>query len=335
MADEENQPEQTEPGDLAPGPDGTAAMSRTVDGGMRLQFSFDMPVLPKLDTIKEWSHQALINAGLIAAVGLVAAVWIYGRFFGSDATSMAPAAGEHASEAASPVMANIASDYNPTVDTPAVAAGAFVHPAAEVAGNITIGSDTYIGANVIVDSWAGQPMNIGSEVNIQAGTVISAQPTFVRGRIVESAFAPEHDGKFAVYIGDAVSVATGAQIRGPVAIEEGAYVGTGAVIAEATIGAGSVIEPGALVVGVAVPAGRYVAAGSHVLSQAEADSLPEIDAAYAMANTGKETVAFFKALVGASGGGTAHDSATSAPAATGEKSGGDAIAGGASSSAHE
>ena len=46
------------------------------------------------------------------------------------------------------------------------------------------------------------------------------------------------------------------------------------------IGSGSVLEPGARLIGVTVPPGRYVPAGQIITTQAAADKLPPITAAY-------------------------------------------------------
>ncbi len=296
MADDEQQSDQQRDSEeLAPGADGAAALPRTVEGGMRLQFALDMPILPKFDSLKDWSHQALINAALIGAIGLIVLVWLYGHFVAAG-THAATVTDGTTGEATGPVMPNIASEYNPTADTPEVPATAFVDATAEVVGNIVIGTASYIGPNVVIDSWAGQPMHLGSDVNIQAGTAIGARPTFVRGHIDDSALVEVNNETFAIYVGDKVTIGPGVQITGPTVIQDEAYVGQGAIITNASIGTGAVVEPGAIIAGVEVPEGRYVPAGTPVLTQAQADELPEIDASYPMASAGKDAVAYFTAL---------------------------------------
>jgi carbonic anhydrase/acetyltransferase-like protein (isoleucine patch superfamily) len=314
MADEEQQQENSEQHAVVAGADGAAALRGPVEGGMRLHFSFDIPGLPKIDTFPHWSHQALINAGLISAVALMAMFWAYGRFFAGDGVATPSADATQAEEAAGPILANAVSDYNPTVDMPEVVAGAFVHDRAQVVGHVAIGAGSFVGPNAVIDSWAGQPMHIGSDVNIQSGVILSSRPTFVRGRIDENAHVQVEGERFAIFVGDGVSVAPGAQITGPSHVEAGAYIGHGAMVIEANIGAGVVVEAGAVVVGVSIPAGRYVPATTTVLTQAEADALPAIDSTYAMATAGKDSVEFFTALAAAFSGqeSSSHSPATSA-----------------------
>ncbi len=298
MAEEQNQVEpQRESDELTSGPDGAAALPRTVEGGMHLQFAFDMPVLPKFDAIKDWSHQALVNAALIGVVGLLVLSWLYGHFIAGDSSGATVVTEAPSAEVAGPVMANVVSDFNPTADTPDVSSTAFVHASAEVVGNVAVGSVVYIGPNVVIDSWAGQPMHIGDDVNIQAGTTIGAPPTFVRGHLVDAALVEVENEAFAVYIGDRVSIGPGTRITGPAVIGDEAYIGQGAIITNANIGKGAVVEAGAIVADVEVPEGHYVPAGIPVLTQSQADALPEIDASYAMVSAGKDAVEFFTTLV--------------------------------------
>jgi carbonic anhydrase/acetyltransferase-like protein (isoleucine patch superfamily) len=295
MAENEAAEAGAEVDETMPGADGAATMPRSVDGAVRFSFSFDIPSLPRFDSLKTWSHQALINGALAGAIALIVLIWLYGRVFQDGA--VVPLALSPEAPDVSLVAPNSQSTYNPTVDTPSVSTDAFVDPTASVVGNITVAASAYIGRGVIVDSSAGQPISIGSGTNLQAGASISARPTFVRSSKDESAYTHAVEGEWAVYIGREVSVGAGASLVGPLAILDEAYVGANATVIEATIGAGSVVEPGALVMGVEVPAGRYVPAGTLLTDQHDADALPEIVTGYAMKNAGIETVALHLALL--------------------------------------
>jgi carbonic anhydrase/acetyltransferase-like protein (isoleucine patch superfamily) len=258
-----------------------------------------MPSLPRFDSFQHWSHQAMINAALAAGIALIVVIWIYTRVFqGGEPMPFVLAPDE---PAVSPIAANLQSTYNPTVDTPTVDADAFIDNSASIVGNVTIERSAYIGRTVTIDSSAGQPVYVGSGTNLQAGSTVTARPTFVRSSIDQTAYTGAVEGKWAVYLGREVSIGTGARLIGPLAILDGAYVGPNVTIVEATIGAGSVVEAGALVIGVSVPDGRYVPAGSIVTDQATADALPEIATGYAMNVAGAETVALHLALLQAMG----------------------------------
>jgi carbonic anhydrase/acetyltransferase-like protein (isoleucine patch superfamily) len=300
MSETEPVPSEAEGGSILPANDGAAAMPRSVDGALRFSFSFDVPRLPKLDSFGTWSHQAMLNAALIAAIGLIVVAWAYGRLFGDSAT-LPQAAPVEQTAAAANIAANLESAYNPMSDAPQVHAEAYVDPSATVVGHVTIAESAYVAATVSIDSAAGQPISIGSGAVLEAGASIGARGTFVRSRTDPTAFVSAGGGEWAVYIGAGATVGAGSVVRGPVAILQGAYVGQGATIVESTIGAGAVVEPGAVVVGVTVANGRYVPAGATVADQATADALPAIASGYRWKEAASESSAMYVALLKAMG----------------------------------
>jgi carbonic anhydrase/acetyltransferase-like protein (isoleucine patch superfamily) len=154
---------------------------------------------------------------------------------------------------------------------------------------------------VTLDSAAGQPIYVASGAVVEPGASIGARATFVRSRTDPTAFVTAGNGEWAVYIGVGATIGSGAIVRGPSAILEGAYVGQGAMIVESTIGAGAVVEPGAVVVGVSIAGGRYVPAGATVTDQAMADALPAIASGYRWKEAANESSAMHLALLKAMG----------------------------------
>lgn len=98
---------------------------------------------------------------------------------------------------------------------------------------------------------------------------------------------PEHSytvqGKrYAVYVGERVSLAQQAQIHGPAWIGDDVFVGMQALIFKAHVEKGVVVEPGATIIGVTVAAGRYLPARAVVTTQEVADRLPELTYSYGL-----------------------------------------------------
>jgi carbonic anhydrase/acetyltransferase-like protein (isoleucine patch superfamily) len=281
--------------------DADGAAVRHTEGGLSLHFTFDMPKLPSINSLKDWSHQALLNAalatGLIAVILVLALDW----FRGGSETAVVRSAPEPAVEV-SPLGSNVVTSYNPIADTPDTT-GAYVDPTARVTGAIHVGAGAYVGHFAALGSDGGQPIHIGENSNVQNLVVIGARPTFVRGKLDPSAFVtvPDEAEKYAVFIGNGVSLAAQSQVFGPALIGDGVYIGMQALVAEATLGADVVIEPDAIVIGVSVPAGRYVPAGSVITRQHEADALPAIGDDYPFRRIGKDTVEFYTALAAALG----------------------------------
>jgi carbonic anhydrase/acetyltransferase-like protein (isoleucine patch superfamily) len=101
----------------------------------------------------------------------------------------------------------------------------------------------------------------------------------------------EVDGqKYAVYIGERVSLAHQSQVHGPASVGNDTFIGMQAFVFKSKVGNNCVLEPTSAVIGVTIPDGRYVPAGTIVTSQAEADELPEITDDYAYKHTNEGVV---------------------------------------------
>jgi carbonic anhydrase/acetyltransferase-like protein (isoleucine patch superfamily) len=123
---------------------------------------------------------------------------------------------------------------------PRIAASAYIDPGAHVIGDVTVGERSSIWPTAVLRGDI-EPIRVGSETNIQEGTVIHT------------------DHGFPATIGDRVSVGHSAVLHG-CTIEDDSLVGIGALVLNgARIGSGAVVAAGALVPeGMEVPPGTLV-----------------------------------------------------------------------------
>ena len=262
-----------------PGADTGVSMDRKAEGKLSFSFSFDIPKLPKLSAVPTWTHQQMINGALLAAVVLLVAFTIYDQKFAADPGS-SPAQGASATGLLRP---NVLTEFNPTVDTPVIAAGAYVDKLASVIGAVSIGTRVFVAPFASIRGDEGQPIVIKEGTNVQDGVVVHALETFNKGEIIDKNLVTVDGKKYAVYVGAFVSLAHQSQVHGPAAVGDHTFIGMQALIFKSVIGKNVVVEPGAKVIGVTVAEGRYIPAGSVVVTQEAADALPKITPAYAFA----------------------------------------------------
>jgi carbonic anhydrase/acetyltransferase-like protein (isoleucine patch superfamily) len=280
MSEAAESPQALEAAAVSPAGDSAVSLNRKAEGGLSLQFSFDLPKLPSVAKVGSWSHQQLINGALIVAVVALVAWIVYQERFAPAGAAAPPAAEDHA---ASNLRPNVATSFNPDIESPVVGAGAYVDALASVIGNVSIGKQVFVAPFASIRGDEGQPIVVGEGSNVQDGVVLHALETLSEGEPVEKNLVTVGGKKYAVYIGKGVSLAHQSQVHGPAAVGDHTFVGMQALVFKATIGKNVVIEPGAKVIGVNVPEGRYVPAGSVVTTQAQADALPEITPEYAFA----------------------------------------------------
>lgn len=175
---------------------------------------------------------------------------------------------------------NVPASFNPDIESPQLDAAAYIDPHASVIGHVEIGKRTYVAPFASARGDEGQPIHIGNESNLQDGVVVHALETVEHGEPILKNTYEVNGKRYAVFIGDRVSLAHQSQVHGPAWVEDNVFVGMQALVFKAHIGKGSVIEPGAKVIGVSVPPGRYVAAGSVLTDQQVADNLPTITESY-------------------------------------------------------
>lgn len=175
---------------------------------------------------------------------------------------------------------NVPASFNPDIELPQLDATAYIDPQASVIGHVEIGKRTYVAPFASARGDEGQPIHIGSESNLQDGVVVHALETVEHGKPILKNTYEVNGKRYAVFIGDRVSLAHQSQVHGPAWVEDNVFVGMQALVFKAHIGKGSVIEPGAKVIGVTVPSGVYVSAGTVLTDQQIADNLPKITESY-------------------------------------------------------
>ncbi len=285
MAEATDQRDASEPGDPSASGESAVSLNRKAEGGLALQFSFDLPRIPSVARVGSWTHQQLINGGLIVMVVALVAWVVYQEKFAVAEIPASPVAEE---QVAANLRSNVATGFNPDVEAPVIGSGSYVDRLASVVGNVSLGKGVFVAPFASIRGDEGQPIAIGDGSNVQDGVVLHALETISGGKAIETNLVTVAGKKYAVYIGKNVSLAHQSQVHGPAAVGDNTFVGMQALVFKASIGKNVVIEPGAKVIGVIIPADRYVPAGSVVTKQEQADTLPEItdDYAYATLNDG-------------------------------------------------
>ena len=162
------------------------------------------------------------------------------------------------SKAAVPVGAN------PAGHVPKVDDDAFVHPSAQVIGNVRIGQHVFVGPVAVIRAdepgTKGQvrPIVIKPRSNIQDGVILHAL------------------GGSAISIESGTSIAHGAVVHGPCKCGANCFVGFGAVVFNSTLGDGVYVGAGAVVQNVRLRASALVPPGSVIVSQEAADRLKQV-----------------------------------------------------------
>jgi len=297
---------------LVPAAEGPVSVARKAEGGLSLQFAFDIPKLPSLNAVTSWSHQHLINGALIAVVALMAVYIVYQERFATEAA--APA--HEAAAVVTNLRPNVATSFNPDIESPTIGTGSYVDSLASVIGHVVLGKGVFVAPFASIRGDEGQPIVIGDGSNIQDGVVLHALETLKDGKPNDVNLVTVGGKKYAVHIGKGVSLAHQSQVHGPASVGDHTFVGMQALVFKSVIGKNVVIEPGAKVIGVSIEEGRYVPAGAVITTAAQAEALPEItpDYAFATLNDGVLHVneAFADAYLKGVLGGTSDDAPASA-----------------------
>jgi len=188
------------------------------------------------------------------------------------------------------IHANVVAPFSPQTAEPDIDPTAYVHPLAAVIGAVHIGKRVMVAPGASVRGDEGQPIWVGDEANVQDGVVLHALETWEHGAPVEKNLVEHQGRKYAIYVGDRVSLAHQAQIHGPARVGNDTFIGMQTLVFKSEVGQGCVVEPKCLLLGVKVADGRYVPAGSVVRTQAEADALPIITDDYAFKTLNKGVV---------------------------------------------
>lgn len=188
------------------------------------------------------------------------------------------------------IHANVITPFSPQTSEPEIDPTAYVHPLAAAIGNVHIGRRVMVSPCASVRGDEGQPIWMGDEANVQDGVVLHALETWEHDAPIEKNLVTVKGKKYAVYIGNRVSLAHQVQVHGPASVGDDTFVGMQSLVFKAEVGQGCVIEPKCLVMGVKIADGRYVPAGSVVKTQADADALPVITDDYPFKDLNKGVV---------------------------------------------
>ncbi len=120
---------------------------------------------------------------------------------------------------------NVKTDFSAKVSEPVIGSGTFVHPLAAVIGNVILGNNVMVAPTACVRGDEGQPLYVGDDTNVQDGVVIHALETELDGKPVEKNQMEVNGKKYAVYVGNRVSLAHQVQIHGPAVVMDDTFVG--------------------------------------------------------------------------------------------------------------
>jgi carbonic anhydrase/acetyltransferase-like protein (isoleucine patch superfamily) len=189
------------------------------------------------------------------------------------------------------IRENPVTPWNPEPDAPVIDPTACIDPQASVIGKVTIGASVMVSPMASVRSDEGMPIFVGNRSNVQDGVVLHALETIdEEGEPVEKNLVEVGGEKYAVYIGENVSLAHQSQVHGPASVGSDTFIGMQAFVFKSKVGDNCVLEPRSAAIGVTIPDGRYIPAGTVVTSQAEADKLPEVTDDYAYRHTNEAVV---------------------------------------------
>jgi carbonic anhydrase/acetyltransferase-like protein (isoleucine patch superfamily) len=185
---------------------------------------------------------------------------------------------------------NVQTDFSSKVYEPTIDPTAYVHPLGAVIGNVILGKNVFVSPFASVRGDEGQPLHVGDDSNVQDGVIIHALETEEHGKPVEKNLMEVGGKKYAVYVGNRVSLAHQVQIHGPAVVLDDSFIGMKSLVFRAKVGKGCVVEPLCILIGVSVPDGRYVPAGTVLRDQAVADKLPVITDDYPFKTLNKGVV---------------------------------------------
>jgi carbonic anhydrase/acetyltransferase-like protein (isoleucine patch superfamily) len=150
------------------------------------------------------------------------------------------------------ICPNLAGNY------PEIHPSAYVHPSAQIIGNVKIGKDVFIAPLVVIRADVCgpddlvEPIIIGESVNIQDGVIIHTH------------------GNESVTIGPRTSIGHGVVIHGPCSIGEECFLSMRSTLYGCTLGVSVWIGMGAIVMRSIVESHTYVPAGNVIRARPDA-----------------------------------------------------------------
>ncbi len=189
------------------------------------------------------------------------------------------------------IMKSPITTWSPKPIDPVIDCTAYIHPYASVIGAVAIGPNVMVSPFASVRGDEGTPIFIGKDSNVQDGVVVHALETADEAyEPIEKNLIDVNGKKYAVYVGERVSLAHQSQIHGPAYVGNDTFIGMQAFVFKSKVGNNCVLEPKAAAIGVTIPDGKYISAGKVITSQAEADKLPDVTEDYAYRHTNEAVV---------------------------------------------
>lgn len=193
-----------------------------------------------------WRRVVLSRRSLLGSGGSVAAVALAGPTLLRAATAQeatpSPSAGGDTAVVSSEIVINDSS---------------FINPLVEIYGAVAVGDGCYVAGNTILLADEDHRVTLGDENNCQDNAYLLA-----RGQNLIS--------------GSMVSIAHHAVLENST-IGDFTFFGFRCRVRNATIGEGAMVLHQAIVEDVTIPANRIVPVGARILTQADADALPELE----------------------------------------------------------
>lgn len=160
---------------------------------------------------------------------------------------------------------------------PQISTDSYVFDSAYVIGDVTLGNHILVSPGASLRADEGNPIFVGNDSNVQDYAILHG---------LKNKFITVEGNNYSIYVGERVSCAHACIIHGPCWIKGDTFVGFNSVLYNCTIEKNVFIGHGTQVIGVTIPANRFVNHGQSVLTQAEADALPQIPADYRDFNDG-------------------------------------------------
>jgi len=182
---------------------------------------------------------------------------------------------------------NVHTTFTEAVVLPEIESKAFIHPFAVVIGDCYIGKMVFVAPTAVCRGDEGTPIHVGENSNLQDGAVLHALKTTSEGKNIDgmrfSSDGQRLDGDdpkfatgYAIWLGDRVSLAHGSQVHGPAWVGDDTFIGMEALIFNAKLGNNVSVGVAATVTdGVEIADGKFVPPGRVIVTQAEADALPD------------------------------------------------------------
>jgi len=185
------------------------------------------------------------------------------------------------------VHENVHTTFTEAVVLPEIESKAFIHPFAVVIGDCYIGKMVFVAPTAVCRGDEGTPIHVGDNSNLQDGVVLHALKTTSEGKNMDGMrFSSDgqrlngDDPRFAtghaIWLGERVSLAHGSQVHGPAWVGDDTFIGMEALIFNAKLGNNVSVGVAATVTdGVEIADNKFVPPGRVIVTQEEADALPD------------------------------------------------------------